>query len=180
MTNIFNFTNAYCATFYNFLNFCLIKEHSVLTKKKRFYLLSEDCYSSDLSSILEPWLYMTRTVTWLLASAYMMSQLISTWPLLEACVTHCSCQIITFQLETLRERRPPLLRQIITPTLPTVKNLSHGSERLNPPPHPPPPHPAKKKKKKSLPAPRSGYSTTIWCLFWFIYSSKNTQITTKI
>ena len=34
------------------------------------------------------------------------------------------------QLEALRERRPPWLRQIITPILPTVKMLSLGGERL--------------------------------------------------
>ena len=59
--------------------------------------------------------------------------------------------------------------------LPTVKMLSLGCERL---------HPLKKKKKKkgsgSLPAPRSGYATTIMVFFSLIYSSYNTQITTKI
>ena len=34
------------------------------------------------------------------------------------------------QLEGLRERRPPWLRQIITPILPNVKLLSPGGERL--------------------------------------------------
>ena len=49
--------------------------------------------------------------------------------------------------------------------LPTVKMLSLGCERL------PPPTPKKKKKKKknicsgSLPAPRSGYATTIMVFF---------------
>ena len=38
-------------------------------------------------------------------------------------------------LEALRERRPPWLRQIITPILPTVKMLSLGGERLSPTPH---------------------------------------------
>ena len=38
------------------------------------------------------------------------------------------------QLEALRERRPPWLRQIITPILPTVKMLSLGGERLPLPP----------------------------------------------
>ena len=58
--------------------------------------------------------------------------------------------------------------------------LSLGCERL-------PPHPLyikKKKKKKigsgSLPAARSGYATTIMVFFLLIYSSYNTQITTKI
>ena len=47
--------------------------------------------------------------------------------------------------------------------LPTVKMLSLGCERLPPPPPPP----AKKKKKGSgsLPAPRSGYATTITVFF---------------
>ena len=48
--------------------------------------------------------------------------------------------------------------------LPTVKMLSLGCERLPPPP------PKKKKKKKkngsgSIPAPRSGYATTIMVYF---------------
>ena len=79
------------------------------------------------------------------------------------------------KLEALRERRPPWPRQIITLILPTVKMLSLGCERL--------PTPWKKKKKKSsgsLPAPWSGYATTITVLFSLIYSSYNTQITTKI
>ena len=53
------------------------------------------------------------------------------------------------KLEALIECRPPWLRQIITPVLPTVKMLSLGGERLPPPP-PPPPHEKKKKKKKKL------------------------------
>ena len=76
------------------------------------------------------------------------------------------------KLEALRERRPPWPRQIITPILPTVKMLSLGGERLPPPPPPPPPK--KKKKKKSfgsLPAPRSGYATTIMVFFLLISSS---------
>ena len=64
-------------------------------------------------------------------------------------------------LEALRERRPPWPRQIITLILPTVKMLSLGCERLQ--------TPLKKKKKKkgsgSLPAPRSGYATTIMVFF---------------
>ena len=72
------------------------------------------------------------------------------------------------QLEALRERRPPWPRQIITLILPTVKMLSIGCERLGPPP--PPPLKKKKKKKKKfwiiiLPAPRSGYATTITVVF---------------
>ena len=58
--------------------------------------------------------------------------------------------------------------------LPTVNMLSLGCERL-------PPLPLLKKKKKgfgSLPAPRSGYATTITVFFLLIYSSYNTQITT--
>ena len=67
----------------------------------------------------------------------------------------------------LANRMPPVPspepRQIITPILLTVKMLSLGGERLTPPP------PKKKKKKKksfgSLPAPRSGYVTTIMVFF---------------
>ena len=57
---------------------------------------------------------------------------------------HTPCQIESkhFELEALRERRPPWPRQIITPILPTVKMLNFGGERL-----PPPPPPPKKKKK---------------------------------
>ena len=44
------------------------------------------------------------------------------------------------QLEALRERRPPWLRQIITLILPTVKMLSLGLWKTT--------HPPKKKKKK--------------------------------
>ena len=67
----------------------------------------------------------------------------------------------TNKVEALRECRPPWPRQIITPILPTVKILSLGGERLAPPP------PKKKKKKSfgSLPAPRSGYATTIMVFF---------------
>ena len=64
-------------------------------------------------------------------------------------------------LEALRERRPPWPRQVITLILPTVKMLSLGCEK-DPPPK------KKKKKKKgsgSLPAPRSGYATTIMVVF---------------
>ena len=43
--------------------------------------------------------------------------------------------------------------------------LSLGGERLPPPP-PPPPKKKKKKKFGSLPAPRSGYATTI--MFFFV------------
>ena len=53
---------------------------------------------------------------------------------------------LLIKLETLRERRPPWQRQIITLILQTVKMLSLGCERL--PPQPPPPPPTKKKKKK--------------------------------
>ena len=63
------------------------------------------------------------------------------------------------KLEALRERRPPWPRQIITPILPTVKMLSLGGERLRPPLPPP-------QKKGSLPAPRSGYATTIIVCFF--------------
>ena len=74
------------------------------------------------------------------------------------------------QLEALRERRPPWPRQIITPILPTVKLLSLGGERLNPPPPPQKKRKKKRKKKKkksfgSIPAPRSGYATTIMVFF---------------
>ena len=81
------------------------------------------------------------------------------------------------QLEELRERRPPWPRQIITLILPTVKMLSLGCKRL--------PTPLKKKKKKKK---RFWIitCTTIWVsyhhygVFLLIYSSYNTQITTKI
>ena len=82
------------------------------------------------------------------------------------------------KLEALRERRPPWPRQIITLILPTVKMLSLICERL-------PPLKKKKKKKK-----KKGFwiitCTTIWvCCHYYgvvllIYSSYNTQITTKI
>ena len=65
------------------------------------------------------------------------------------------------KLETLRERRPPWPRQIITPILPTVKMLSLGGERLTR--HPPPP---KKKKKKKRRRKKKEFliitCTTIW------------------
>ena len=87
----------------------------------------------------------------------------------------CECQLHNkpvikgsgeqIKLEALRERRPPWLRQIITLILPTVKMLSLGCERLQ-------------------------FwiitCTTIWVyyhyygVFLLIYSSYNTQITTKI
>ena len=83
---------------------------------------------------------------------------------------------IPMQLEALRERRPPWPRQIITLILPTVKKLSLGCERL--------PIPLKKK------GGGGGFwiitCTTIWAcyhyygVFLLIYSSYNTQITTKI
>ena len=76
------------------------------------------------------------------------------------------------KLEALRERRPPWQRQIITLILPTVKMLSLGCERLSTPPK------------------KGGFwiitCTTIWVcyqyygVFLLIYSSYNTQITTKI
>ena len=62
-----------------------------------------------------------------------------------------------WQLEALRERRPPWPRQIITPILPTAKMLSLGGERLPPPPaHPPPP-----KKKRIITC------TTIWVCHYY-------------
>ena len=84
----------------------------------------------------------------------------------------------THKLEALRERRPPWPRQIITPILSTVKMLSLGCERL--------PTPLKKKKKKKK--KRFWIITfTMICVcyhyygvFLLIYSSYNTQITTKI
>ena len=65
--------------------------------------------------------------------------------------------------------------------LPTVKMLSLGCERL-----PPPPPPKKKKKKKKKKRFWIITCTTIWVcyhyygVFLLIYSSYNTQITTKI
>ena len=76
------------------------------------------------------------------------------------------------KLEALRERRPSWPRQIITLILPTVKMLRLGCERL--------PTPLKKRGSGSLPAPRPGYATTFTVFFLLIYSSYNTQITTKI
>ena len=71
------------------------------------------------------------------------------------------------KLKTLRERRPPWPRQIITPILPTLKMLSLGGERLSPPSPTPPPPPKKKTKRFwILPAPRSGYATTIMVFFF--------------
>ena len=84
----------------------------------------------------------------------------------------------TNKLEALRERRPPWPRQIITPILSTVKMLSLGCERL--------PTPLKKKKKKKKERFWIITFTTIWVcyhyygVFLLIYSSYNTQITTKI
>ena len=81
------------------------------------------------------------------------------------------------KLEALRERRPPWPRQIITPILSTAKMLSLGCERL--------PTPLKKKKKKKKRFWIITF-TTIWVcyhycgVFLLIYSSYNTQITTKI
>ena len=40
--------------------------------------------------------------------------------------------VIYYKLEVLGERRPPWLRQIMTPILPNVKMLSLGGERLTP------------------------------------------------
>ena len=77
------------------------------------------------------------------------------------------------KLEALRERRPPWPRQIITLILPTVKMLSLGCERLQ--------TPLKKKKRFWIIT-----CATIWVcyhyygVFLLIYSSYNTQITTKI
>ena len=73
----------------------------------------------------------------------------------------CTCHIL--QLEALRERRPPLPRQIITPILPTVKMLSLGCERL-----PPPPKKKKKKKKKVWDHYLHhdlGMPPLLWCFF---------------
>ena len=66
------------------------------------------------------------------------------------------------KLEALRDRRPPWPRQIITPILPTVNMLSLSGERLLPPPPPTP----SKTNFGSLPAPRSGYATTIMVVFF--------------
>ena len=65
------------------------------------------------------------------------------------------------KLEALAEHRPPWPRQIITPIFPTVKMLSLGGER----PPPLPPAPKKKRSFGSLPAPPSGYATTIMVFF---------------
>ena len=52
--------------------------------------------------------------------------------------TEAEVMVKKAELEALRERRPPWLRQITTPILPTVKMLSLGGERLPRPPPPPP------------------------------------------
>ena len=79
--------------------------------------------------------------------------------------------------EALRERRPHWPRQIITPILPTVKMLSHGGERLTPLPLPPP----KKKKKFWIITCTAIWVCNHYCdVFLLIYSSWNTQITTKL
>ena len=57
-------------------------------------------------------------------------------------------KVYSQKLEALRVHRPPWLRQIITPILPTVKMLSLGGERLLPPPLPP--KKERKKRKKVL------------------------------
>ena len=78
-------------------------------------------------------------------------------------VQNAAAKIIT-KLEAHRERRPPWPRHIITPILPTVKMLSLGGKRL-------PPTKKKEKSFGSLPAPRSGYATTVMVVFSLIYSS---------
>ena len=74
------------------------------------------------------------------------------------------------KLEAFRERRPPWPRQIIHSHIAHCKILSLGGERLRPPPPSTPPQKKKKKKKEksfgSLPAPRSGYATTIMVFFF--------------
>ena len=73
------------------------------------------------------------------------------------------------ELEALRERRPPWLRQIITSILPTVKMLSLDGERL-----PPLPPPQKKKKKKKVLDHHLHHDLgmpPLLCFFWLIYSS---------
>ena len=89
---------------------------------------------------------------------------------ISTCKTGFLLQVSFHKLEALRERRPPWPRQIITPILPTVKMLSLGGERLPPPPPPPHPHP-RQKRFGLLPAPLSGYATTIIVFFLLIYSS---------
>ena len=85
---------------------------------------------------------------------------------------------ILHKLEALRERRPPWPRQIITPILSTVKMLSLGCDRL--------PTPLKKKKKKKKKRVLDHYlhhdlgMLPLLRCFLLIYSSYNTQITTKI
>ena len=84
-----------------------------------------------------------------------------------------------YKLEALRERRPPWPRQIITPILSTAKMLSLGCERL---PTPLKKNLKKKKKKKVLDHYLHhdlGMLPLLRC-FLLIYSSYNTQITTKI
>ena len=77
------------------------------------------------------------------------------------------------QTEALRERRPPWLRQIITPILPTVKMLSLGGKRLPSPP----PQKKKKKKKKVLDHYLHhdlGMPPLLWCRFAHLLTLKYT------
>ena len=81
----------------------------------------------------------------------------------------------SIKLETLRERRPPWPRQIITLILPSVKILSLGCERL--------PIPLKKNNKKKVLDHYLHQDLGMLPLLQFFlltYSSYNTQITTKI
>ena len=87
----------------------------------------------------------------------------------------------TKNTRTLRERRPPWPRQIITPILPTVKMLSLGGERLRPPsPRNKTKKPPKNKKKLDHYLHHDlGMPPLLWCFVLLIYSSYNTQVTTK-
>ena len=70
-----------------------------------------------------------------------------------------------YQLEALRERRPPWPRQIITLILPTVKMLSLGCERFPPPP---PKKKQQQQKKKVLGHYLHhdlGMLPLLWCFF---------------
>ena len=106
--------------------------------------------------------------------------LLGTMLIIITCLANITSLDNITQLEALRERRPPWPRRIITLILPTVKMLSLGCERLPPPP---PPKKKKKKKKKRF---WIITCTTIWVCYHYyggfllIYSSYNTQITTKI
>ena len=73
--------------------------------------------------------------------------LIETWPRNHNHHPKSISLKVIYKLEALGKRRPPWLRQIITPIFPNVIMLSLGGERL------------------PLPAPHLGMLRLLWCLF---------------